>query len=74
MTTKPAEIFGLDAGTLTVGAPADIAVFNLETEVTIDKEDFLSLGENTPFIGWSVVGETMMTFVDGKQVWRKEGK
>ncbi|MDV5003537.1 dihydroorotase [Enterococcus faecium] len=71
LAAKPAEIFGLNAGTLTVGAPADVAVFDITQTCTIDKEDFLSKGENTPFIGWKVKGETQMTFVNGKLVWQK---
>lgn len=71
MATKPAEIFQLEAGTLTVGAPADIAVFDIEHSSTIDKKDFLSKGENTPFVGWNVKGETLGTFVDGKLAWHK---
>ncbi|WP_224211833.1 dihydroorotase, partial [Enterococcus faecium] len=47
LAVKPAEIFGLNAGTLTVGAPADVAVFDITQTCTIDKEDFLSKGENT---------------------------
>ncbi|EMF0317501.1 dihydroorotase [Enterococcus faecium] len=71
LAVKPAEIFGLNAGTLTVGAPADVAVFDITQTCTIDKEDFLSKGENTPFISWKVKGETQMTFVNGKLVWQK---
>ncbi len=71
LAVKPAEIFGLNAGTLTVGAPADVAVFDITQTCTIDKEDFLSKGEHTPFIGWKVKGETQMTFVNGKLVWQK---
>lgn len=72
LAVKPAEIFQLNAGTLTIGAPADIAVFDLENSYAIDKKDFLSKGENTPFVGWKVKGETLLTFVDGKVVWQKE--
>lgn len=71
LAVKPAEIFGLNAGTLTVGAPADVAVFDITQTCTIDKADFLSKGENTPFIDWKVKGETQMTFVNGKLVWQK---
>lgn len=71
MATKPAEIFQLEAGTLTVGAPADVAIFDIEHSSTIDKKDFLSKGENTPFVGWNVKGETLGTFVDGKLAWHK---
>lgn len=72
MAVKPAEIFGLNVGTLRIGAPADIAVFDLDLEEEIDEEKFESMAVNTPFIGWKVKGNTLMTFVDGKLVWSKE--
>lgn len=72
MSVKPAEIFGLTAGTLCIGAPADIAIFDLENEEEIDDQKFESMGVNTPFVGWSVKGNTLMTFVDGTLVWSKE--
>ncbi|MBX9040015.1 dihydroorotase [Enterococcus durans] len=71
MAVKPAEIFQLHAGTLTIGAPADLAVFAIEHLSEIDKKDFLSKGENTPFVEWKVKGETLLTFVDGKLAWQK---
>ncbi|MGC6769943.1 dihydroorotase [Enterococcus sp. LJL51] len=72
MAVKPAQLFGLDAGTLQIGAPADLAVFNLDLEEAIDDKQFLSKAVNTPFVGWKVKGNTIMTFVDGKLVWKKE--
>jgi dihydroorotase len=71
MAVKPAEIFGLDAGTLTVGSQADIAVFDLDLEEEIDDKAFESMGVNTPFVGWKVKGNTLLTFVDGKSAWSK---
>lgn len=72
MATKPAEIFNLSAGTLTIGSAADIAVFNLEDEIEIDDKAFESQSINTPFTGWKVKGNTEMTFVDGKLTWSNE--
>ncbi|MEG2645255.1 MAG: amidohydrolase family protein, partial [Enterococcus sp.] len=72
MAVKPAEIFGIKAGTLMIGQPADIIIFDLENEIKIDDKKFASLGVNTPFTGWSVKGETLMTFVDGQLVYNKE--
>lgn len=74
MATKPAEIFNLSVGTLTIGSAADIAIFNLEDEAIINDKEFESLGVNTPFTGWTVKGNTIMTFVDGKLTWSKEGE
>ncbi|WP_414841719.1 dihydroorotase [Enterococcus saccharolyticus] len=74
MAVKPAEIFGLETGRLTIGAAADLAVFDLETEYVVDDKQFLSKAVNTPFVGWKLFGDTLFTFVDGKLVWQKEGK
>ena len=75
MAVKPAEIFGLETtGRLTIGAPADLAVFDLETEYVVDDHQFLSKSVNTPFVGWKLYGDTLYTFVDGKLVWQKDGK
>lgn len=73
MAVKPAEIFGLNAGTLMIGQPADISVFDITNETTIEDKDFASKGVNTPFVGWKVKGSTLFTFVDGKLVFHKDG-
>lgn len=74
MSTKPAELFHLSAGTLRVGQAADIAIFDIRNETVIDEKEFESLGVNTPFVGWNIFGETLYTLVDGKIVWKKEEK
>jgi dihydroorotase len=69
MCLNPARILGIDAGTLTVGAPADIAVFDFEHPYRIDPETFLSKGKNTPFAGREVYGAVKYTLTDGDLVW-----
>ena len=49
----------------------DFSVWDLSKEYTIDPEDFLSKGRATPFAGWTVSGENLMTIVGGKIVWQK---
>nr|MBP9639163.1 amidohydrolase family protein [Enterococcus sp.] len=73
MAIKPAEIFGLNAGRLTIGGPADLAIFDLETEYVVDDQQFLSKSINTPFVGWKLYGDTTVTLVDGKITWKKVG-
>lgn len=68
MAVAPGRLFGL-GGQLTVGAPADFTVLDLDTEYEIDPEQFLSKGRATPFAGWRVKGRAAMTFVDGKLVY-----
>ena len=49
----------------------DFSVWDLSKEYTIDPADFLSKGRATPFTGWKVQGENLMTIVGGKIVWQK---
>lgn len=72
MSTRPAQLFGLNAGELKVGAPADLALFDLTHPYTIDAQQMVSKGRNSPFIGWRVVGATCLTVVAGNVVYRKE--
>ena len=51
--------------------PADITVVDPEAKWTIDKEKFLSKSRNTPFDGYEVQGQVVMTIVDGKVVFRR---
>jgi dihydroorotase len=51
VSTYPARLFGLPAGTLAPGAPADVVVVDVECEKTVAAESFLARGKNTPFEG-----------------------
>ena len=65
MSKNPADIFHLPAGKLEEGQPADLTLMDLDDEYTIDANDFLSKGKNSPFIGKKVYGKTKLTLVDG---------
>ena len=67
MSTNPSKIAGHIGGTLTVGAPADIAIVTGE-ETRIDVSTFASKGHNTPFDGRRVYGKVLATYVDGRRV------
>jgi dihydroorotase len=69
MTTAPARIVGLDRGTLSIGAPADITIIDTGREFTVDPVKFCSKGRNTPFKGWKLKGMCVMTMVGGKVVY-----
>lgn len=72
MSAKPAEIFGLNGGTLKVGMPADITIMDLNKEWTVDSSKFYTMGKLTPFEGKKCQGEAIATMVAGKFV-MKEG-
>ena len=68
MSLAPARILGLPAGTLAVGAPADITVFNPEEEWTVDVSQFKSKSRNTVLHGAALTGRAVTTFVGGRQI------
>ena len=72
MSTAPAGILQLDAGSLRVGAPADIVLFDPEETWTGRPEAFASKGRNTPFAGWELKGRVRCTVVGGETVYDAE--
>jgi len=70
-STNPARIFRLPGGTLRVGAPADITIFDPELRQKVDPGKFRSASRNTPFAGWRLRGWPVITVVGGKVVFRR---
>ncbi|HEV7307700.1 dihydroorotase [Ensifer sp.] len=68
MSTRPAAIFGLDAGTLKPGAKADIAVIDLDEPWVLHKEAIVSRSKNTAFENARFTGRVVQTYVAGKLV------
>ena len=72
MSYNPAQVIGLDRGSLAEGKAADVVIFDPKTEYTIDAETFASKGRNTPFDGRKVTGRVRMTIFDGNIVYDSE--
>ena len=70
MAEAPRKIFNLGGG-LCEGEAADITVFGLEKEFTVDPSTFLTKGRSTPFEGWHLQGECCLTLVDGRIAYEK---
>lgn len=68
MTTIPAGILGLDAGTLQPGKPADIVVVDPKAAYKVDTSQFLSKGKNSPYDGMQLRGRVLYTIVNGRYV------
>ena len=71
MSTRPAQVFNLVGGTLAVGAPADVAIFDPEARWKVDAGHFCSKSRNTPFGGEEMIGRAEMTLVGGKIVFTR---
>lgn len=65
MCYNPRKRFGLAMPDM----DTDYAVWDLETEYSIDSESFISMGKATPFDGWKVYGRCLKTVAGGATVW-----
>jgi len=66
VTCSPADILGIDAGTMSAGANADICIFDGDEDWQLDAAAIHSHGKNTPFYGWNFQGKIKHTIIDGK--------
>jgi len=69
MVYNPTSILKLPKKGLEVGDNADLAVFNTSDEFTFDKNKMLSKARNTPFDGWKLYGETVLTLMGGEKTY-----
>ena len=69
MSTAPARILGIPAGTLRVGAAADVVLFHPEERWTVDPERLHGKSRNTPFKGMALRGRVKLTFSRGRLVY-----
>jgi len=72
LATAPAKAFSLNAGTLAVGAPADVTIVDPQAQWEVDPSRFRSKSRNTPFAGWKVKGRVTTTIVSGRVVFELE--
>ena len=68
LTSKPAQILGIEAGQLRIGATADVCVFDPKQAWTLTEDQIVSRGHNTPFLGDEFRGRVTHTLVGGKVV------
>jgi dihydroorotase len=66
ITFVPAQILGINTGTLKAGNYADITIVDMNRELKVESENFLSKGKNTPFEGWTLKGMPVITICKGK--------
>jgi len=69
-TLEPAKLLKIDAGTLSIGAPADVTLIDPDSEWTVRVDQFQSGSRNSPFDGWKLKGRAVRAIVGGKTVWK----
>jgi len=69
LSSGPAAILGIDAGTLTPGSAADVCIFDPEQEWSLAAGQMKSRGHNTPFLDVPLHGRVTHTLLAGKVVY-----
>ena len=73
LTGEPAKIINYDQlGTLKIGTPADITIFDPDKDWVVDTRTFASKGKNTPLAGSVLKGKVMATIYQGKLVYKDD--
>jgi dihydroorotase len=73
-TVAPARLLRIPKGTLSVGADADVTVFDPNREWVFEPEATASKSCNSPFYGWRLRGKAVMTIVGGKVAWSEKAE
>ena len=71
VTASPARFLGMDLGTLKPGSPADVTIFDPDSEWVVDPADFASKGKNTPLAGTKLRGRVVATIAGGVVAYRE---
>jgi len=72
ITISPAQLLGQQMGHLSVGAHADICIFDPQTNWRVAPAALKSQGKNTPFNGYEMRGRVRYTLLDGQMVYESQ--
>ncbi|MGH2533658.1 MAG: dihydroorotase [Thermomicrobiales bacterium] len=70
LSTVPASLLGMPFGTLKVGSPADVVVFDPGERWQPTPENLKTKSPNTPLLGMELRGRVQLTLVDGEERFR----
>ena len=71
ITCDPAAILGIEAGSLALGSPADLCIFDPQEPWRVTPEALHSKGKNTPFLSHEMLGRVTHTLVGGRLVFER---
>ncbi len=71
LTSKPAELYSLEAGSVEEGMSADIVIFDPDEEWVVEEKNFASKEKNTPFTGATLKGKVKYTVCRGEIVYEE---
>jgi dihydroorotase len=67
LSSAPAAVIGIDAGTLQPGKPADVTLIDPERRWIVERSELRSRSHNTPLLGEELIGRATMTWVGGQR-------
>ena len=70
LSTRPAALYGLNGGSLKVGAPADMALLDLDAPWVVREGEIRSRSKNSCFEGARFQGQVLQTMVAGRTVFK----
>jgi dihydroorotase len=68
MSSALSDILRIGRGNLGIGAPADIAIFDIDNKYTVDTEVLYSKSKNSPYNGFELKGKLICSIVSGNTV------
>ena len=68
LSTGPAQTYGLAGGSLAIGTPADLILFDAEAKVVIDRETLATRATNISYENYDATGQVLGTWVGGRRV------
>jgi dihydroorotase len=71
ITIQPAQLLGVKMGHLSIGAHADLCVFDPQAIWKVEPNALKSQGKNTPFNGYEMQGKVRYTLLDGQLVFQQ---
>lgn len=66
MSSKPGELMKINKGKIEKGYDGDLVLIDLDKEIVINGEEFVSKGKNTPLNGQKFYGEVVATIKNGR--------
>jgi dihydroorotase len=70
ITGLPAQVLGVKMGHLSIGAHADVCIFDPQQRWVVEPPALRSQGKNTPFLGYELQGRVRYTLLDGQLVFQ----
>lgn len=72
MCVNPSKMLGLNKGTIELGKSADILIFDINEQYTVDISTFESKSKNSPFNGFKLYGQPQYTIIGGNPIVREK--